>query len=308
MAFENIAVRQAPSTVVSADDATVTLSITVAAGSTLILIGGAVNGVTYQTSLLNSATYGANAFGTPVNLRTGSQYLANVFVAVAENVSAGTYTVTGNFSQSSNNKVSMACIEIEKPVTSSGTTTPVTGAGTAGATSTSTSSTGALAQTDNIIVGCAAGPFGTPVNPAGYSSVLTQANGTYLGCQISYKKVTATDAVTFTVDHESGGTPGAIALAVLAATAGGTKQYKFLLDATAFTSSDTGITGYVWRNGAPDNVLAEKYTGLEGDAVAGTLIITGVPAAAETTDTVIGSFYNGTDGSAPFVSGAVEEA
>jgi len=120
----------------------------------------------------------------------------------------------------------------------------------------------------------------------------------------------ATTTLTGTVAYDGTASAAALMLVIKEAAAGTTYRYKFELDSSAFTSADTGITGYVWRNLNPDEGAAEKYTSLEGDATAGVLYIKtadGLPSGIAPADTIIGSFYNGTDGSRPFLSGTVEE-
>lgn len=312
MAFQAIAVRQYKPFTVSGEDGSisVTLDTAVAAGSTLVLIGAAQNSSTSQASLLNSASDGTNTWGSPTNVRSAGAYAPNVFACVAENVSAGSLTVTGSFSATSNNAVSLALLEVEKPVTSSGVDQTTTGTGPGSPnTSTSIGPTGTLSQTDNLVIGCIGGWFGIPTAPAGYSSVLTQQNGSYIGAVIGYKTVAATDPITFTVNHEAtGGATSGVVLVIKAATAGAALRYRFNLDADTFTSSDTGITAYVWRNSGPDGVVAEKYESLSGDATAGQLLITSdLPSDIAAADTITGVLYNGTDTSG-LITGTVESA
>jgi len=310
MAFQAIAVRQYKSDPLTAQGAnpTIALDSAVAAGSTLLLIGAAYRKDTGQTTLLNSVADGTNTWGTPTNVRSSGSYSPNVFCAIAENVSAGSPTVTATLNQAASNFVSWSLIEIEKCVTSSGVMTPVTGTASSG-TTTSTAATGALAQTDNLVVVCAGGYFGTPSNPSGFTSLLTQMNnGAYVGAQVSYKTVTATDSLTGTVTHDATSGSSALLVVIKAATAGSALHYKFQLDASAFTSADTGITGFVWRNATPDAAAAQRFTGLAGDANAGDLIIaTGLPSGIAVSDTLYGIFYNGNDTSG-LIAGVVEAA
>lgn len=312
MTYALIAVRQTATVVNSAEDATVTISLSsaVSAGSTLVLIGSAYNGATSQASLLNSVSDGTNTWGTPTNVRSAGSYTPNAFSCVAEDVDGGTFTVTATFSATSSNNVSMALIEVEKCVTASGVDKTVTGTGPGTPnTATSIGPSSALTQTDNLVIGCVGGWFGIVSAPAGYTAVLTQNNGANCGCQVSYKSISSTDALTLTVNHEgTGGATSGIMLVIKAATAGAALRYRFNLDPDTFTSADTGITAYVWRNSGPDGVVAEKYTSLSGDATAGQLLITsGLPSSLSASDTITGVVSNSTDTSG-IISGTVEEA
>lgn len=310
MAFEAIAVRQSKPFTVNGEDGTfdVTLDAAVAAGSALVVVGTSLRSDTTQTTLLSSVADGTNTWSTPVNVRSAGSYSPNAFAALAENVSAGSTTVTLSVNQSTAVRASGVLIEVEKGLTSGilfGTVLTGTGTGTS---STSTSASGTLDQTDNLLILCGGGWCGLPSNPSGWTSLLTQQNdATYIGCQVSHKTTSTTDSVTGTVPHAAtGGATSAVMLILEAATAGAALQYRFSLDPATFTSADTGVTGYVWRNSGPDGVLAEKYESLAGDA--GSVVITGVPADVALGDTIVGSFYNSTDGSRPFAAGVVETA
>lgn len=312
MAFDLIAVRQYKPFTVDGEDGTieVTLDSAVASGSALVVVGTSLRSDTTQTTLLNSVADGTNTWGTPTNVRSSGSYSPNAFAALAENVSAGTPTVSLSMNQSVSVRASGVLIEVENGLTSGilfGTILTGTGTGTS---STSTSASGTLDQTDNLLILCGGGWCGLPSNPSGWTSLLTQQNGvTYIGCQVSHKNTSTTDSVTGTVPHAAtGGATSAVMLILQAATAGAALQYRFELDPATFTSADISITGYVWRNSGPDGVLAEKYENLAGDAEAGALIITGVPSDVELGDTIVGSFYNSTDGSRPFAAGTVESA
>ena len=312
MAFLAIAARQVKAETKASpqtDTITITPSSAVAAGSTLVLIGGATDAGTGQTVLLNSVSdTSANTWGSPTNVRLSSSYNPNAFLAIAENVAAGTPTLTATFNRNTSNSVTWALFEVEKVLSSSGADKTVTGTSTASTGTVSTSATGALTQTDNLVILCASAYTVTWNNPAGYTVAINNSHqATKVGTWIGYKNVTATDSLTGTVTFDATAVQASAIMVVLKAATGSALQYKFQLNSAAFTSADTGITGYVWRNGNPDEVLAEKYTSLAGDATAGDLIVTGVPSGAALGDTILGSFYNGTDGSRPFVSGAVEE-
>ena len=304
-----INVRQLKPLVVTGEDGTVTVApdSAIAAGSTLVVIGVALHSDAYQATLLTSASdTQSNSWGTPVNVLDGSAWQANPFACVAESVAAGSPTITLNLSYSSTNCVSAALFEIAGQVPSGIVDKTVSGTSTA-ATSTSTAASGTLTQANNLAILCCGGGIGPPTNPSGWVNAVNQANGVggMIGCQISYRGLTTTDSVTGTVVHEAGN-GAALMLILKEAAAGAALQYKFLLDPGAFTSADTDVTAYVWRNKNPEDGAAEKYTGLEGSATAGTLYIP-APEGASTDDTIIGAFLNDTDGSRPFAAGIVEE-
>lgn len=309
MAFEAIAVRQSKAFTVTGEDTSVaaTLDSAVAAGSTLVIIGTEASTDGLVAILSSVSDTSTNTWGTPTNTRTAGAYAPNTFACVAENVASGSPTVTMTFggSDGNTNKVSFTLIEVENPVTSSGVDKLVTGTAS-GSTSTSTSATGALTQTDNLVILAAGGWFGTPSNPSGWTNIQSVMNGAYMGSLVCHKTVTATDSITGTVAHEAAAATSAIMLVIKAATAGSALQYTFTFDTSTFTSADTGITGYVWRNATPDQAAAQRFTGLAGDATAGTLHITDdLPSGLSVSDTIYGIFYNGTDTSG-LVSGTVE--
>ena len=309
MAYETITVRQSKSFSLTGEDGDTAVSFdsAVLSGSMLVVIGAGVDENAFDALLLNGVS-GGGTWGSITNVRSASSYAPNVYSAVAHNVSAGSPTVTLSWNAATNNNVSVVLMELTKAATSSAIDKSVTGTSTSA--SVSTSATGTLTQTHNLAILCAGGWIGTPSNPSGWVSDLTQSNGLpSIGCQVSHKNVTTTDSITGTVTFSDSGVSSALLLIIKSAVAGSGYKYKFTLNDATFTSADTGITGYVWRNGDPDTVLAEKYTGLAGDATDGVLYITsGLPANVDSGDTIVGSFYNSTDGSRPFVTGTVENA
>lgn len=304
-----IAVRQTATATLDAEDSTVTLSLSsaVASGSTLVVIGGVVRRDTFADVQLSSVSdTSSNTWASVTNTET--VYGPNAIFAYAQNVAAGSPTVTLSVSESASVRISFALIEIEGCLTSGVLDTIVTGELTAAGTSTATDATGTLTQADNLLIGVCTGSFGLPVNPSGWTSVLTAQNGGAVqGAQISYKVIAATTAQTFTVAHDSASDTESLMAVFKQAAAGATLQYKFQFDTSTMTSADTGITGYVWRNKAPDGGAAEKYESLAGDATAGDLIVSGVPVDVVLGDSITGIFYNGTDTSG-LITGTVEEA
>lgn len=285
------------------------------AGSTLVLVGGGVyqdgsDTIPYLSSVSDTAS---NVWENISNARPNTNYFPTAFAATASNIAAGSPTISVNFTRYLNttplHKYSYVLFEIAGAPSSSAIDLPITTESFAGGVSSvDVGPTQTLNQADNLVIGCVAGWVGNPANPAGWTEVTSDSNGTYLGLQVSYKTISVTDPQTFSVtfDVVSSGSAGVVVVVREAAV--GTLRYKFLLRSSEFTSSDTGITGYVWRNSGPDGVFAEKYENLSGDATAGVLYITDIPNTVQLGDSIIGSFYNSTDGSRPFVAGTVEVA
>jgi hypothetical protein len=246
MPFETIAVRQARTYSLTAQTASVavTPSGAFATDSLVCVVGCAVQD-TGEAVLLSSVSGGSYTWQTPSNTRTADNYAPNVFSAYAMDVSSATPTITMSLSQPGPSRVSLVLLEIEKAALSSALDGD-TNIGTSGSNATSTSSdaTGALSQTDNMLVLACGGWFGAPSNPTGWTSQLTQENGAYIGLQVSTKRVTATTTQTGTVSHEA--TPAASAqLLVFKAAQTATLRYKFLLDSGTFTSADSSIPATV---------------------------------------------------------------
>lgn len=298
MPFQNIAVRQ--SRVYELDNQTgsivVTPSSAFAAGSTVVVIGAAFQAGTGQAVLLSSVS-GGGTWQSPSNVRASSDYAPNVFAAVLYNVSASTPSITLTMNQSSSVRASLSLIEVNNVPTSAvldgGARTGTASSGT----TTSAAATGTLSQTDNLILLCAGGWFGAPQTPGGYTAIQTTANGSgpgYVGCGVYWQKVTATTSITGTVAHDTTAGSSAMALVLKAADVTA-RTYRFTLNSTLFNNTKTGLTCYVWRNGGPDSVVAELYTGLSGSATAGQLNITPSPTNVQLTDTISGIVYSSTE-------------
>ena len=245
MSFETITVLQSENAVYSAEDGTVTFTLAspITAGSALVLIGAGVQdpGSYYTSKMTAVSDDKANTWSTPVNARPGD-YLSNAYVAYAMNCAAGSTVVTATFSVATYNKVSWALYEVEGIATSDALEVIVTGVQTAGNTSTSTSATGTLSQSSTIAILCAGGYLGTPSNPSGWVSELTQANGTYIGAQVSSKILTVTDSVTGTVPHPSSSGSSAAVMIVLRAAIAGAQVARPASDVSdgTWTASDAG--------------------------------------------------------------------
>lgn len=311
MSFQAIAVRQARAFALSGQTGTVALTFdsAVLAGSALVVIGTSVRSDTGQTTLLSSASGGAT-WGSATNAQGSGSYTPNAFAAVGVNASAGSPTVTLTLNQAASNRVSCTLLEIEKVPTSAVVDKTVTGTNTADAT-VSTAATGLLTQTDNLLILCGGGYIGIPSNPSGWVSHQTQQNGTFIGCQVSSLKVTSTASVVGSVTGDTAGLgKSAVMLALKAAAVVGGPYYEFLLRSDTFTSADTGLEAFVWRNGDPDVVVAEKYTGLAGNATAGKLLISsGLPVGVTTSDTIRGlvRVSGGTGDTSGIITGTVKE-
>lgn len=278
----------------------------VPAGAALVLIGCASNGIGDVMPTVTAVSDSlSSTWGGLTNVIAGGQYNPpQVFSALALNVSAGTPTVTATFGTGVLDRASVALLEITGLPMSDALDKSVNYT-VSGGTSITTPATGALSQAANVLVACFGGWIGTPNNPGGWSSVLTQANGAFVGAQISTRIIDDAASRTETFTAESIGEGSILMLVLKQATE--PRQYKFELDPGTFTSADTGITGFVWRNSEPNTALATKFTGLAGSVTAGELIISsGVHPDADTSDTLYGIFYNGADTSG-LITGTVVE-
>lgn len=290
----------------------VTSAYSVPAGALLALVGISSGGGAAEISrLVSVADSVSNTWGNVNNALDDDGYWAppNAFGALAHNVSAGTPTVTATFynNGSSDNKYSMALLEITDAPTS-GALEVVRVVSNETGSPLAVPGTGTLSQPANMLIAVYGGWIGTPNNPSGWSSDFTRTNGIdgVIGCQVSHKQIdtTASQSVTFTGDGSSG---ASALLFVIKKKAESALRYKFQLDDSTFTSSDTNIIGEVWRNSTPSSGVAEHYTGLTGAATDGDLYITSIPAGASVSDTVYGIFYNSTDTSG-LIQGVVEVA
>jgi hypothetical protein len=292
MPFQLVAVKQAKSFSLTGQASPLSLSFdsSVSANSSIVVIGSAID-ATDRAALLGTVTGGSATWGSATNTRSAGDDLPNVCAAVGVNVSAGspTFTIpfTTNGVASTNFRFTGMLIEVEKVPISGVVANTVTGT-SSGATSTSTSATGTLAQTDNLVILCAGGWFGLPVNPAGYTERLNVQNGTYIGCHVSTKKVTATTTQTGTVSHDSALAASAILL-VLKAADDSAYKYEFPLVDSAGAAIASGITNMkaiVCRNRDPYTTGSyEYYTGLTSSA--GKLVITsGLPGGLSLSDTL----------------------
>lgn len=310
MAFANVQIKSVATLkdLPAAGVTTAQITLTgVTAGSLLVISGSYYISGGVSSSLLSVADTQTNTWGNINNFRPDG--VALIFSAMAHNVASGDTTITATFTSHANSRrISWAAFEITGAKTSDALEKQVTNTSPVSSTSTSVT-TGTLAQTDNLLLF----NHGTWTNssggaPSGWSSHLTHANGVdgYIGAQISSLKVTSVSTLTPTVTHSLTGTTNGAQVLVIQATTAGALRYKFQLNPATFTSADTDLTVYVWRNGAPDSVLAEKYTGLSGDAtIAGDLYITSPPVGATVNDSITGAIYNGTD-FCMFVTGVVE--
>lgn len=145
-------------------------------------------------------------------------------------------------------------------------------------------------------------------SPTGWESRAANANGTNgVHAFGAASKMFTSDAVAEAIWTYTTSTNGAAAtIASYALETTGTYKLKFEFDSSVFTSSDTSIEGYVWFDEDPDDGPGTYYSGLSGDATAGTLYITsGVPVTVGLATVVKGIFFNATDTSG-LVTGAVE--
>lgn len=255
------------------------------AGSTVVVIGGATRHATSQGAVLTGVAdnSGSNTWGAPENTRASDSYNPNGFVCVAQNVAAGTPTITLTFDAVNGNRISGVLYEIIGAPSSAAVEEILEGVGT-GAYTTTTNTSGTLSQADNLVIGMGTGWFGDPAGTAGYTATLDQTNGinSYLGCWVGHKTIAETTPLSYTQSHPETAVSNTsvIAIIIKQAAAGASYRYKFKLRSDTFTSADTNVNLYVWRNSGPDGVLAEAYTGLTGDATAGDLVVPSATIAA----------------------------
>lgn len=330
--YQPIAVRQSKAFSLGAQNGSLSLAFDAAveAGSVIVVIGTAVAS-TDQAALMSTPSGGSATWSAATNTRASGDYLPNVAAAIGENVSAGSPTITVPFTVNGTTvsggspatfRFSGVMLEVEKAPASGVVDTgasPKTG--TASATSsTSTAATGTLAQSDNLLVLCAGGWFGIPVNPSGWTSRLTQQNGAFIGSQISTLNVTSTATQTGTVAHDVGGATSAILL-VLKAAVDDALVYEFEFASSELPSAEGSIEALIARNAEPMavGVTYEYYSGLTaesgtkaGDSTTRLLRITsGLPSNISVSDTLRGSFRKSggtTQGSVAWIAGTVKAA
>lgn len=321
MPYQAIAVRQAKSVLVSsgASPLSVSFDSAVAAGSAVVFVGSANNGATDQAALLGTVT-GGGTWSAATNTRASGDYAPNTFAASVANLSAGSPTFSlpftvGGVAPTADLRVSGVLLEIEKVPASAIVDQTVTGTSSGGATSTSTSATTTLAQTDNLLVLVAGGWFGIPQNPSGWTSRLSQQNGSFLGAQVSTRTVTTTTAQTGTVAHDATSAASAIMLVVKAAN-DATYFVEFEFPSAKLASAQANIECFMWRNTDPDGGAATKITGITaetgtkaGDATRRLVnVTTGLPAGTTLGDTIraVLRVSGGTTKTSGIVSGTVK--
>lgn len=287
----------------------------VAAGSTLVLAGGAATGGSQAARITAVSDTSSNTWSNLTNSTGSGEYSPNAIIAVAVNVTAGTPTITITSDMSTDCRPNLILLEVTNVETSSVVDVIVQGQSDGVAYSVTSDGTGTLSQTDYLAIVASAGWYGDPGNPTTggtwteHTSIANGSGAGLIGTQVSSRVFTgSTSSISVTVPHPDAATTNSycILLILKAKATGSNLRYKFILDSSVFTSADTSITGFVWRNGTPDSVLAQRFTGLAGSATAGTLYITtGLPSGTAATDTLYGVFYNGTDTSG-LIGGVVE--
>lgn len=313
MAYANIQRAQVVTDLSLPAGATSTKTITgVAAGSLLLAVGSyyITTGITCE--LLSAADDKSNTWAVIENNQNAAGPGAILFAAVAHNVAGGDTEVTLTFTAHANSRrISWAIYEITGAKTSAAVSLIATGDSPSSAMSVSIT-TGNLGQTDNLLV-CCFGVWGNwnagISDPSGaWSQALKNSNGTNLGVLIGDVKVTSLASRTVT----GGGSQlpsNAITGFVLAVKAAEVGSYKYVadnFDPADLTTSDSGITALVWRNGDYTNKLPEVYTGLACTVDGEIEIDAGLPPDVATTDDIVMRIFNGTKHS-PFVIGAVVE-
>lgn len=307
MAFQLIAVKQSkPFTLTSqASPLSVSLDSAVTLGSTIVVMGAGISSDD-TAALLGTVSGGSATWGASTNTRASGAGLPNVFAAVGVSAAAGLHTFLLPFTVDGAAATDFRCsgviMEVEKVPTASVVDKVVPGT-SSNATSTSTSATGTLAQTDNLLLLCAGGWFGVPQLPSGWTAVgAPVTNGTYIGSIVCSKKVTATTTQTGSVAHDTAPEASAIML-VLKAADDSAYYYECKFPATgtgAMPSAQANLKAVVARNFDPfaSSGTLERYTGLTaesgtapGDSTSRrVLIASGLPSGLSVSDTLRVSF------------------
>lgn len=143
--------------------------------------------------------------------------------------------------------------------------------------------------------------------PSGYTLDNVASGNSYPQFQTISKVLSASSAQSITWTGPSGqsSSNGAVGVVVVykEATGGGTGLRVRCLYNSA-VNGDTGITAYVWT-GAPESVLAKKYTGLTAEASGGVLLIPVTGADFSNGQSVNVLAFNATEG-ASLITGTVE--
>ncbi len=304
----------------------------VAAGSAIVVIGTSI-GATDQAALMGTPSGGAT-WSAATNTRITANFSPNVGAALGINASAGSPTITVPFTVNGTTvsggspttyRFSGCLLEIEgvptTDVLDSGAS-PRTGTAS-GTASTATSASGTLSQADSLLIACGGGWGGIWGTPSGWTSRLTQQNGTFIGSSVATLKVAATTSVTPSFPHEADNATSAILL-VLKGSATASFKYVFEFPASggdSLPSSEGSIEALVWRNVEPFSAgrTPEYYSGLTadsgtkpGDTTTRLLQITsGLPVGVVLGDTIRGVFRKSggtTNGSVAVINGTVASA
>jgi hypothetical protein len=292
---------------------TIAFNAPVSAGSTILFIGTLVRHDTAQACLINSASdTSANDYETPVNVRASGSYRPNVAMVYAENVAAGSPTITLTLNQGTAIRITGMLYEIEKCAASAVVDGLDTEELATAATSITVGPTDTLDQTDQMVIVAAGGWFGVPQTPGGWTSGIAHQNGldSFVGAMVAHKTIATTAAQSATVVHESSINSAALIVTLKAAAAASGLRYKFDLHPT-LADSMTALYVEVWRNGEPNEVLAEVYTGQTTDATGELLIQTGVngatlPVSVAGTDTIKADVRDLSGNGTGRISGTVE--
>lgn len=283
------------------------------AGASVVIVGGSVvsdySANCYPSSVASSPSHGG---GWTINERQpASGVQPSSWVVYAENLAGGDYTVTVTMNQgvegTPSNRVSAVAFIVLDCLTSSGVVI-YEGVDTSNGSSSSLT-TGTLAQTHNLLIGVATGAFGDPSNPTGWTQYLDQPNGgTKVGTLIATKATDATTAVAFTVPHDtiSDGRSRQLTIVCIKAKEASTRRYRFSFDPQKLNNSHGAHTVQVYRNVDPDTGLAEKFANITATA-GGDVICSPAAGGALLTDTVKCLVLGGTGGSVGLRAGVVED-
>lgn len=228
------------------------------ATSTVVALGTVWRFGNFATILSSVTDNRGNTYAL-TQLETGANDNCFTFMAIAQNVASGDpFTVNANFTTAEFNRISWTIVELQG-VTAASLDRLVQSGTTTGVVSTSTASTGVLAQANEIMLGAFGGLVSSVSAPAGWTPLSSVGLENVAGgdwapaAQISHRTVTSTAAQVFTVGHASGAGRSILATFRLAGSAPTTSAQTITLSPTTLSVSagqQAFLTATVLENGA----------------------------------------------------------
>lgn len=265
------------------EDGTITLSVTgVVAGRALIVAiptcqntGASV----VITGVTDTSAGGPNTWSYD-NVRAGSDWVPNAAIAYCLNCKSGSYDINVSVDKSSGVKVNPVVVEVANIPTSAALEVLKKGTGS-GLDYTLTEATGALTQQPIFALLCSAGWYGYPYTQSadGWDTLSRVQNGSgpgYIGSIVEAKTITSQSSFQGRVDHT--GTPtsnSSVAMVLLKTSSVGSLRIKILADSASLVDGDGPWQVRLWRNGQPEQVVAQYLTISAPLPAAGTMYIQG---------------------------------